>query len=161
MQKSHSGCSVKYGATSQLAWNATSAVSKASVCPQQRHVYVGMVSGKGGSNCPPSVRRRSSLNYPGARGRVKAPLARLAADAALTRPASLPQDRQLLERRHHVAGEVSSGPGAAGIPLRGERFAAPGLFKWTVKKAPSSDATWASDSKSRGRFLVANAFQFA
>jgi hypothetical protein len=31
MQKAHSGCNVKYGATSQLAWNAASAVSKASV----------------------------------------------------------------------------------------------------------------------------------
>jgi hypothetical protein len=89
-----------------------------------------------GSHCPPFVRRRSSLDYPGARGRVKAPLARLAADAALTRPASLPQDRQLLERRHQVPGDVSSGPRATGIPLRGERFAAPGVFQWVVKKAP-------------------------
>jgi hypothetical protein len=37
---------------------------------------------------------------------------------------------------HHVAGEVLSGPGAAGIPCRGERFAAPRVFKWVVKKTP-------------------------
>lgn len=42
MQRSHRGCSVKYGVTSQLAWNAASALSKVSVCPQQRQVYVGI-----------------------------------------------------------------------------------------------------------------------
>src|ERR1700682_3998970 len=39
----HSGWTVKRGATSHPAWNAASALSNVWVCPQQRHVYVGMV----------------------------------------------------------------------------------------------------------------------
>lgn len=36
---------MKRGATSQLARKAASALSNVSVCPQQRQVYVGMISG--------------------------------------------------------------------------------------------------------------------
>ena len=43
-QRSHRGCTVKRGATSQLARNAASILSNVSVCPQQRQVSVGMMS---------------------------------------------------------------------------------------------------------------------
>src|SRR6267142_6392801 len=72
----------------------------------------------------------------GSTWRVKASLAALAADAALTRPRRSLGIGNYWSDGHHVAGEVLSGPGAAGIPCRGERFAAPRVFKWVVKKTP-------------------------
>ena len=126
---------MKYGATSQPLWCAASALSKVSESPQQRQVYVGMIPGGNVLNSigtAPSLRSRLSGS---AWARQDCPRS-ARRFAVLTRPARSLEISNYRSDGHHVAGEVSSGPGAAAIPFRGERFAASRVFKWVVKKTP-------------------------
>jgi hypothetical protein len=79
----------------------------------------------------------------------------------LTRPRRSLEIGNYRSDGHHVAGEVSSGPGATGIPFRGERLAASRVFKWVVKKTPKFRHNLGQRFEVARRFLAANAFQFA
>jgi hypothetical protein len=103
MQRLHRGCSVKYGATSQLAWKAASALSKVSVCPQQRHVYVGIFQD---GETPFSIQRRAVAPISIMREHLGA--SRLRSQTrrwrGLDPPDALPGDQLLPERRLVLTG---------------------------------------------------------
>ena len=97
-QGSHSGWSVKYGATSQLARCADSALSNVSECPQQRQVYIGMIPSRQRVRfhryravAPFSIirKRLGASRLPSLRSALR----------GLDPPGALPRDWQLPERR--------------------------------------------------------------
>lgn len=109
----------------------------------------------------PRLRRRSTLDYAGALGRVQASLAPLAAHAAWTRPACSRSNRQLLERRLDVAGPSGQIHGPPGFHLAANVSPVRACSIGRERNARSSPMTCARDSKPRSPSRLTYAFQLA
>ncbi len=94
-----------------------------------------MVSGSRDSPFRPTVRCRSSRDCAGALGRVKASLAALAANAALTRPACSLWCGDYWSDAV-VCACIPLRPRSAWLPARGERLACPRVSRWLMQEPP-------------------------